>query len=313
MLKLSNIWKKIYGYKEGKRFIIDAEPILKEYTELELMKIASYEEKLKNVFKENRQNEKLINGIEEKTAEKLLEWIVQNVRQQLNRDGKIKEKSLLGYCGVVQSIIVATLNNMGLTPNISNVNPTISTDGYRHAFVTVEIPVKDANGDIENKLYLIDPTYRQFFLREEIAPTYGQYIKDKKFGNKVAALAGYWAIKMPNGIKFSEKLLSKGFIELTEENAKIYGDSFVLETKNRGNHTKVPKKHEIITRISGKSYIENMLNYSLQEDVEYHPVDLKAVGINLKTPGMQKAEFAHKLNKIIGQEEQISKIEQYEK
>jgi len=309
---MSNIFKKIYGYRDGKRFIIDTEPVLKKYTDIELMRIASIEEKLMNILEDNIRNKRLINGLREEEADKLLEWVIQNTRQQLNDDGNISKNSLLGYCGIAQSIIVATLKGMALRPNISNVNPTITRKGYRHAFVTVAIPVK-RDSNIKNKLYLIDATYRQFFLRDEVTTFHGEYIKDKKYGNKVAPLAGYWAIKMPNGIKFSEELLSKGFIELTEENAKIYGDSFVLEIKKRADYTKVPSKKEMITGIRGREYIENMIDSSLQEEVEHYPMDLRAVGVNINTPRMQKEGYKIYLNSIEGKENQIIRKERQEK
>lgn len=309
--RITAIVRKFTGYREGKRFIVDTEPKLRKYTDIELMKLASCEERLRNALKHNQNAQSLVDGIEEQEAEALLEWVVQNAREGLvygHDVAVIKDMNLGGYCGLGQGITGFTLQNMGLLPNISNAYEMF--DGNQHSFVTVEIPVKDSNNGVQNKLYLVDTTYRQFFLRE-----YGGrvddtgYIKDKRFGNKVAPIAGYWAVQMPNGIEFSETLLADGYIELTEENAKIYGDSFALEAKERKNTTKVPKREELITGTSGKEYIRRMVDLSLQRKIDYSQKELEMSQINIKTPGMKKAEAAKSIKDVQGMKDMAEEMQ----
>lgn len=311
--RIKEMLGKITGYKEGKRFILDTEPKLKKYTEIELMKIASREEKLKRALKQNQTEQALVSGIEEEEAEMLLQWVVQNAREGLvngNDVDVIKNMNLVGYCGLGQGITGFTIQNMGLSPNISNAYETFN--GGQHAFLTVEIPVKNSNEGVQNKLYLVDTTYRQFFTRDEWTIGNRGYIKDKRFGNKVAPIAGYWAIQMQGGKEFSERLLADGYIELTEENAKIYGDAFYLEDKERKDYTKAPRKEELVTGIDGKTYIERMLDPELQREIDYSPEEFEGWQINIKTPAMKKAEMnvtALKENKDIG-ENTIERIQQ---
>lgn len=281
----------ILGYKEGKKFIIDTKPKMEEYSELRLMKLANIEEKLKKAVKANREGKQ--QGIIEQEAEEILKWTVQNARNELSKDGDLQEESLLGCCGFGQAVTTQTLRNMGLNPNVCNVNPTIEKNAGRHAFVTVNIPIKTAE-KIEEKMYLVDTTFRQFFLRDEVTNSSGKFIKDKEFGNKVAPIAGYWLLKMQGGKEFAEELLSKGYIELTEENAKLYGDSFILEGKERKNPTRIPNKKELITGIDGKEYIKNINNPELQEEIDYDIEEFDDFGINIKTPLMQKQELLKK-------------------
>lgn len=299
-LKQITIFDKIRAFfnkfKEPKnfgKFMIETEPILKNYSDIELMKIANIEEKLKNIININKKDNILSNGITKDEAENLLNWIVQNARKGLEKEygQSLKNASLRGYCGLAQGISAITLENMGLSPYITNVNPTFSNNSSRHAFVTVEFPISQPDGKIKNVPYLVDTTYRQFFTRDEWTNFKDYYVNDKKYGNKVATIAGYWTLKMENGKYFTEELLSKGFIELTEENAKIYGDSFVLQGIERKNPTKVPKKNELTTKISGKTYIENMFNYINQENIDYQKEELEEANINIKTPAMVKEEF----------------------
>lgn len=280
--------KRFMGYKEGTKFIIETEPIFKKFTEIELMKLAAIEEKLKKSLEINKSNNMLTEGISPKDAESILAWVVQNARENFADNGKIslKEDSLLGYCGFGQGITATTLENMGLSPNILNANPTLSNKTGRHAFLTVEIPIKQTKGEVVNTAYLVDTTYRQFFLRNEVTNCYGKYIKDKRYGGRVAPLAGYWILQMPKGKEFAEEILSKGFIELTEENAKLYGDSFTLEGAQRKDHTKVPSKRELITRISGKTYLNSMINPVVVEEMDFYEGEIEEKGIKVKTPLM---------------------------
>lgn len=296
--KMKEILNKITGYKEGKRFILDTEPKLRKYTEIELMKLASIEEKLKKAINQNKTEQSLVEGIGENEAEMLLQWVVQNAREGLvpGRDvSEIKDEDLCMACGLGQGITGFTLLNMGLSPNISNAG-SVFDGGGRHAFLSVGIPVKKANGEVQDKLYLVDTTYRQFFVRDEYTIMGKGFIKDKRFGNKVAPLEGYWAMQIPNGMEFAKKILSEGYIELTEENAKVYGDSFTLARKDRQDYTKVPKRKELITGIDGKTYIERMVDPSLQEELDYEPERLEHWQINIATPAMKKEKIVKTLN-----------------
>lgn len=303
---IKNTLRKMMGYQEGKKFIIDTIPELKKYTDLNLMKIASIEENLKKALNENTKQGKMINGIKENEAESLLEWVVQNAREGLEKDSNtsLKDMDLLGFCGLGQGITGITLQNMGLSPNINNVNPTFGMKTGRHAFVTVNIPIKDEKGNINNKLYLVDTTYRQFFLRDEVTTSCGEYIKDKKFGNKVAPLAGYWVLKMEKGREFAQELLEKGFIEFTEENAKIYGDGFFLEETERRNYTKIPNKGEIETGIKGRTYISNVIDFNYQQEMDFDKEEFNEWGINVETPFMKKEQMLKSMENIQKQEKE---------
>lgn len=285
--------RKVLGYREGKKFILDTKPVFRKYSDIELMKLATIEQKLKRAINENRNNNAIINGINKQETESLLQWVVQNAREafEMEFDEQLKEASLLGCCGLGQGITGITLQNMNLSPRILNANPNLNTKAGRHAFVVVEIPILQDDGKISNKPYLVDTTYRQFFLRNEVTTSCGEYIKDNKFGGRVAPLAGYWLLHMSGGKQFAEEILSKGFIELTEENAKFYGDSFTLEEKEREDYSKVPTRKEMKTGISGKTYIENMLNPIREQEIDYTSEELESWNINTKTPGILKDEM----------------------
>lgn len=304
--KLKNVFRKITGFQEGSRFILDVKPKMKEYSDLELMKIATIEEKLQKAISQNHSTLSLQSGIQEKEAESLLEWTVQNARKELEKDTdeKLEDMSLLGYCGFGQGVTATTLKNMGLSPYIVNVNPTFTKQESRHAFVAVKLPIQTKE-KVKEKLYLVDTTVKQFFLRDEVTNAQGEYIQDKKFGNRVAPSEGYWMLQMKNGKEFATELLENGFIELTEENAKIYGDAFVLANKSRKNPTKVPTKKELLTGIEGKEYIQSITSKQMQEEIDYGDNELEEKWhVNVTTPLMNKRKLKQQSNHMTMEEKQ---------
>ena len=208
--KIKNSLKEFFGYREGKEFLIDTQPYIKEYSEIELTNIANIEGKLKNILEKNVNCEEIVDGLNTNEVNKLLEWVVQADRKCLNNDlGDIRENSLMGICGLSQGIVYTILKEMGLEARVSNINPTITGENLGgHAFNSVAIPVKQQDGTYVEKNFLIDVTYRQFFVRDDYSVS-GRFIKDKKFGGKASPMAGYWCINLLGGEKFAEEILSK--------------------------------------------------------------------------------------------------------
>lgn len=116
---------KAFGYREGKRFIDDTEPLTKNYTEIELGRIADIEGKLREIVKTNSKKNKLVGGLKKEEAEKLIEWVVQRDREMLFLKSDPRDDDLFGACGLSQGIVTTLLTSMGLSPRISNVNNTI--------------------------------------------------------------------------------------------------------------------------------------------------------------------------------------------
>lgn len=302
--KIKKFLKAFWGYREGKEFMIDTQPYIKQYSEIELDNIANIEEKLKNILEKNANSKEIVDGLTIDEVNKLLEWVVQAVRRCLNNDSNdIKESSLMGCCGLSQGIVYTILKEMGLKARVSNVNPTITGENLGgHAFNSVAIPVKQQDGTCIEKNFLIDVTYRQFFIRDYYSVS-GRFIKDKRYGGKVAPVAGYWCINLPDGKKFAEEILSRGFVELTPKNAKFYGDSFILERDmdkkfqvqyKKGITVPVPQKKHLITGISGETYIKYMTDDYRQDyrGIDYDDGEIeKFYGDIIKTPLRQKKEL----------------------
>lgn len=122
-------------------------------------------------------------------------------------------------CDLAQSILCDYLHKVGCKYSACATHMAIVPGVVGHSFTTVEINVEG-----EEKLFLLDPTYIQFFKKEKCQ--HSNYITSPLIPNKVLITPdpGYF-------IKEEDKdpiefLLKYGYIELTPEYARIYGDSF---------------------------------------------------------------------------------------
>ena len=126
--KIKKKLKVLLGYREGKQFVDDTMPFIKEYSDIELANLSNIEKKLQIILNRNAKEGGLVDGLEKKDAEQLLEWVVQSDRKILDKEigGGITNNDLMGCCGLSQGIVSTLLSNMGLIPRNSNVNPTIT-------------------------------------------------------------------------------------------------------------------------------------------------------------------------------------------
>ena len=313
--RIRNKIRELMGYRQGTRFIEETEPYRKKYSEIELANIANIEYKLKKALEENIKQGKNVKGIDEKEAEEFIRWIIERDREILEKGSKeergLKDDSLFGCCGLSQGIVTTFLQRAGLQPQILNVAETIRGKGHgTHSFNTVTIPIRDESGQISEKGYLIDVTVRQFFTREELSMS-DRFVKDKRFGNKVAPIAGYWCINIPGGKQFAHNMLRDGFVELTPENAKIYGDSFTLaglrdeEYKSmykEGTTIPISTTKNIETGISGEQYIKWYRDDNRKQEggIDFYEGELeKLYGEDLmKSPLMIRQEQSRSVNEV---------------
>ena len=318
--RIRNKIRGLLGYKEGEQFVYNVKPLIKTYSEIENGVIANIEDKLRRILALNESSGKLVDGLEENEAKKLIEWVVQRDRLVFKETEHtdLENDSMAGGCGFSQEIVTVLLDNMGLKSRILNVS-TVTDMKYlaSHAFTTLEIPIKDSKGDVKNENYLIDATYRQMFLRDKISVS-NRFVKDKRFGNKASPIAGYWCINMPGGKEFANTLLRDGFIQLNPQTAKIYGDSFILERLKDDEYKKIYDEgvtipvstiKDLSTGISGEQYMQWLTDYSRKDfRANYFNQEemMEKFGDLLKTPLMKKTEITqNQANPIQKQGRQI--------
>lgn len=153
--------------------------------------------------------------ISREDATELLKWSVQNTRENLSKLGiNIETHSLDGYCELSQLLSIYPFEQLGLRVTKNTARYCFDYP-YNHAFGTVKIPIIENGKQIE-KYFLIDITYRQFFISEKCSKIH-YYLNDM-----IAPSIGYFV----QDEQFAKTLMRDGFIELTSATAKKYGEPF---------------------------------------------------------------------------------------
>ena len=251
-------------------YIIESEPLVFQVNENLAGNAFNH---LQEVIENNKNG--IPDGVNEEEAELILNWTIQNARKSLAKDEKdFQSASLTGYCGYAQSITLLPLIEAGLEVTINNTS-LLPGAIYRHAFGTVKIPIK-TNNEVIFKQFLLDASYRQFFTTAECNPG-RYYIHNYNAGPS----AGYYVCETEEGKIFAYELLKKGYIELTEHNAKIYGNGFVCETLN----LETLKTKDIITNLPGSLFID-AINNSQEKVLNNDKEELENIGDIITPPGL---------------------------
>lgn len=186
-----------------------------------------------------------------------LDYICYETRCKFTSD--INNFSFQFKCDKAQAIITHYLNSLKVEVHPCMTQNVITEDIEGHSFL---IAIFNVNGI--NVPYLIDPTYRQFF------------IDDKKdyilYNSKILRTPspGYF-IKEEDKTEI-QKLLINGYHLLDENIARIYGDSFY--------NTKTGYKRREFQSISGNIYINSFIKG--HEPLSTSPEELENEGLSLK-------------------------------
>jgi hypothetical protein len=218
-------------------FIIESEPIRTIVDDDALIKVAEHI------------NNGAEDGLSESEIQTLLDWNIENTRQNIEIyiGTDIKNIDMMGLCGFAQTSSLQPFEGIFKTTYNSTVDFNTSkiefvTRELRHAFGTIEFPLKTKNG-VEKKQYLVDTTYRQFFKTIMCEnPEYsikGTYVMDPGY----FLCSRIW--KTEESIKMATQLLKKGYVELTDENLKLYIDSFMYSSIYRTNQDLIHYKKRL--------------------------------------------------------------------
>jgi len=205
---------------KNNEYIIESKPIrINEYENIE-----EVIEKLNNEIEQ---------GLTEDEIKTLLDWTVENTRRNLEQyiGINIDDFSLFGLCGLGQSSTLIPLEKyFKVTYNNTEDFPYVTED-IKHAFGTITFPLKTKNG-IEEKQYLIDTTFRQFFTKNMCENP--KYETNQNNNLIYYAHPGYFLcskrFKTKENLKFAKELLKKGYMELTDDKLKRYINSFIYSS-----------------------------------------------------------------------------------
>lgn len=246
---------------------------------------------------QNYTSGKTTEGITSQEAEIFLDWVTFNARNYAVRH--IPESpitsNMAGQCAPTQRVNSKLLSKIGLNVKTFNTSECIGnipmneedkrkvlsgwlSSAVRHSISLVNIPIIDNNGETQEYKFLLDPTFRQFCLKENCA---SDKFFDENWLNRgyAAPHPGYFMqadnltqLGVPQDVaqkseSLGKYIVSRGYFYLNEENAKLYADAFQRASR------KYEFQYEPI-EMSGKQYIENFENIPMKilegnDDVEY--------------------------------------------
>lgn len=139
-----------------------------------------------------------------------------------------KEFNYTGYCNNVDCEISGLCKRFGIDHQTIIIDPLFDKMSYS--------PFEEKLGDsvrhfasliqLNNKKYLVDPTYRQFFMinQNNINRIGVPYLN--------SCNPGFFMVKNENYKKMAQHLINFGWIEATELNLKAYFDGFAISFRN---------------------------------------------------------------------------------
>lgn len=214
-------------------------------------------------------------GISVDEAAIILRACVNNARAVLraHADTDFDNNSLSGSCGFGQALTGIPLSELGVPVTINNASGLPDSD-VRHAFITCSFPIYDGE-KYYNKEYLVDTTYRQFFLT--IMSTAANYYDgDRRSKDKCGPEAGYYIMQNAQDINIARTLIKNGYIELDENVARTYGSAFskvsICLSSSRSDIERVSSH-------TGSEYFRAM--HEVQEEFDYTREDFDSWNIHI--------------------------------
>lgn len=236
-----------------------------------------------------------------------LNWIVYQTRINItnNLDSPLYS-SFQGQCAPAQSFMDELFGKMNFKKLAFNIGDVLETTKI-HALEVVEIPTLVDNF-IVNKLYILDPTFRQFCLTEE--NRFERYNEEPRWAVKMSAPhPGYFFNLTDEGRNFANDLICYGYFEVNEETLKTYFDPFKLYITPKEAYKDLESVGKVVkTGISGIEYWNKIIINGLL------PLPPRKE-MNLKTPREmlleQNKTFLKKLKEIMKKKTNQDKFKSY--
>lgn len=161
----------------------------------------------------------------------------------------IYKQPLTNKCDLIRNKLGEVLEQLNLDIRYIETQDILGNDVIGHSILTL----KD-----DDKVYLIDPSYSQFFLKEKCSSE--NYLI---YNNTVikAPDPGYYYLLNRDKQPIAKKILEEGFILLTEDVAKAYADSFYKTRRGKGAYFDMLNTP---TDISGAIYLKAFLKTNIE-------------------------------------------------
>ena len=230
---------------------------------------------------------------------KFLNWLTYAARMNISAPFEdIMESSMAGKCAVAQTFFDQILDKMGFTRMTFNVGDVVGTDSI-HALTCVQIPTR-VNGVMTNKLFMLDPTFRQFCTCEE--NRFERYYEEPKWNIRMSTPhPGYFFNLTNEGREFANNLIHYGYFEVDDDSLKQYFDPFVLfvtPKESYKNCDDIGKIHS--TTVDGKYYWNRLVNNVQKPFRGSHGFDMSTPKENIEK---EKGKLGNRIKRVLGKKE----------
>lgn len=223
----------------------------------------------------------IINSIEEKCfkgetlsqneLDYYLNYVIYKTREilSLNKNKELNNYSFNFMCDTAQSIIARYFDKLNISYKPVETGKAIIDGILGHSFLLANFKV-----DGKNITYILDPTYNQFFdvdkCRENNFKTVNGTVVKTPY-------LGYFALKDDERAQsIIKNLMRCGYIELTEVNAKVYGDLFYKTKVGNINYFNTNLEMPGSVYINGFKKSDAKLTYT-EEALEEFGMSLKPI------------------------------------
>ena len=204
------------------------------------------------------------NELTEDELNYFLNYVLNEVRSKLSlfKNRNLDTNDFLFMCDTAQSMLIRYFNNLNIKCKGVETQKAIDENVLGHSFVIASFNL--INGE---KKYIIDPTYIQFFDKEKCSADNFKLVDDIMVKTPYP---GYFVTNNEIILNF----LKDGYMEMNEENSKIYGDSFYK--------TKTGLVHFLNSNLemSGKIYIKGFEKSDFK--LTYTEEELESLNLSLK-------------------------------
>ena len=202
-----------------------------------------------------RLKSKLLNKekLSESEITSLLEYVVSTTRKELmlsDPNIDIRTSPLTNKCDTASGIASQLPEELGIDTRYLKTQKVISDSVSGHDFLVA---------NIQNDPYLIDLTYRQFFLKEQCQK---ERFRSQNGLTYLSPDPGYYYEVNPEHQIVAKTIIENGYIKLDESVAKIYCDSFYIT--RRGYITDFSNT----SNISGSVYLSSLINPKNNQNIK---------------------------------------------
>ena len=210
----------------------------------------------------------------EKYVEMFLNYVIYQARRLVIRPPYSPiNSSFKGKCSPAASIINELMGRMGFKVDVLNIGDVMNSNPI-HEISIVHVPVL-VDDKVIVKDYLMDPTFRQFCLKEE--NRFERYFEEPRFGVRMSTPhPGYFYNLTKEGRKFANNLIKYGYFLIDDDSLKQYFDPFRLYLTPKEEYDRKTLGLISSTNLTGRYY----------HDKAFKVIDKKPMksGFNITTP-----------------------------